>query len=174
MSRVTASSSAWRAATSGSTAGGAVVLGAAPPLPRRKASGGGKQAGEVGGASVAMIGVAGKDCHGPVELLGEHHPGDLMRPRHFAESEAQARLFEERRAVAVGAADGEDERRRALVAPFGDAPGEGGAGQVAAAFVERDEDGAGRDGLEEGGGFFVLARLGASRRGFREIRGWRR
>jgi len=51
----------------------------------------------------------------PVKLLGKHHPDELMRPRHFAKSEAKLRLFEKRRTMAIGAADGEDDVARTAI-----------------------------------------------------------
>ena len=106
-----------------------------------------------------MIGVAGEDCHGPVQLLGKHHPDELMRPRHFAKSEAKLGFFEKLRAMAVGAADCEDDVARAAVPPAGDPVGKGGARQVLALLVEGDEGAALAEGGDDRRGLLGLAGL---------------
>ena len=75
-----------------------------------------------------MIGVAGKDCHGPVAVARPASGGPIWCG-HVSAPKAMRSLaaFEDGLAVAVGAADGEDEVGDAAIAPLGQTGGEGSA-----------------------------------------------
>lgn len=40
-----------------------------------------------GRMSAAVIGMPGKNCYDPIELLASHHPNQLMGPGHLAETQ---------------------------------------------------------------------------------------
>src|SRR5690242_19411421 len=56
-------------------------------------------------ASGAVVRVSGEQLLGPVDLLGQHRPGEQMGPGHRAEREDQRGFLQQRFAMAVGAAD---------------------------------------------------------------------
>ena len=63
-----------------------------------------------------MIGGAGEDGGGAVELLGRHDAGEHVRPDHRAEGEREVGAGADRLAVPVGAAEGEGAVAAAVVA----------------------------------------------------------
>ena len=88
--------------------------------------------------SGAMVGGAGEDRGGAVELLGEHHPRQQVRPDHAAERDQRGRRRSRKRRVEpVGAADGEGELAGAGVGGAAQERGEVRRGERAAALVER-------------------------------------
>src|SRR3954471_7989601 len=84
-----------------------------------------------------MVRMAGEDGQTAIELLQHEHPDELVRQRHGAEGQDELGPFAHRWIEAVGAADGESERRRAAIAPAPEMLGEAFARQRRAAFVER-------------------------------------
>jgi hypothetical protein len=127
-----------------------------------------------GPRSGAVVGMAAEDCRGAVELLGEHDAHHLVRPRRRTEGDGEPGDLVEGRVVAVGAADGDDQRALAAVAEGGDPVGEGLRGEVLAALVEEDDlgavDGEGAEPLA----FLALARFRVAGAAFRESRRRRR
>src|SRR4029079_8175340 len=89
-----------------------------------------------------MVGVAGKDRRGTVELFGKHDAAELMRPGHGAEADDKVGGSAQGGIVAVRSAD--DQRQAAPV--FIPEPGESRrellGSEVLAALVERDQSGA--------------------------------
>src|SRR4051812_49586499 len=88
-----------------------------------------------------MIGVVRKDRSGAPQLLGEHRPGEEVRPGGAAEGEEEVGRGALRFAEAVGAADQEARLAPAFVAPALEAAGEIEAGERLAFLVEEDGDG---------------------------------
>ena len=54
-----------------------------------------------------MVGVSGQKLLGPVDLLGQHRPGQQVWPGHGAEGQGQARFLQQTLAMAVRPADQE-------------------------------------------------------------------
>jgi hypothetical protein len=94
-----------------------------------------------------VVGVAGEDGEGAVELLGEDYAGEFVGQGDESEREEEVGSGAGVGGPAVGGADGEDEALGALVAKTADAGGEGLGGKLLAASVEQDGVGAGSTGL---------------------------
>lgn len=90
-----------------------------------------------------MIGVAGEDGGGAVELFGEHDAGKLVRPGHPSERDHRGGGLQHRGIVAVGAADGKNQFARAGVALACQKLGKILRCQGFAGFVEGNDTGAG-------------------------------
>lgn len=90
-----------------------------------------------------MIGVSGKDGGYTVELFAQHDAHQLMRPCQRAEGDDQFRLVAQRLAVAVRAADRDDQRLAAIVALGTNAPGEFFRRKAFSSLVEQQKRGAG-------------------------------
>jgi hypothetical protein len=86
--------------------------------------------------------VAGEDGEGAVDLLGEDGAGELVGQGDGAEGEDEVGAGAGGGGPAVGGADGEDEGLGAGVAEAAEVGGEVFAGELLAAAVEQDEDGA--------------------------------
>ena len=87
-----------------------------------------------------MIGMVGKDARRAEQLLGEHRPGEQMRPGRPAEGEEQVGAGALGIVEAVGAADQEARLAPAVVAPAFEPPGEGERAELLAFLVEQDGD----------------------------------
>jgi hypothetical protein len=109
--------------------------------------------------SLAVVGGAAEDRVGSVELLDREETDEAVGDGHPAEGEEPAGAGAESVGVAVGAADGEEERRAAAVLFFvaEDLVGEVEAGEGRGALVEGVEVGVGGERGEEGG---LVADLG--------------
>src|SRR6516164_8667737 len=108
-----------------------------------------------------MIGMASQYCCGPVKLLQQHDPHQLVRPGGRAEGQSQFSLIAQGRRQPVGAANHEDHCRPAVTLPLSQPGGESCAMEILALTVERDHDGALRDHVGESDRFFqhALARV---------------
>ena len=71
------------------------------------------------GRSCAVVGVAGEDGGGAVELFGDDHPGEAMRQGHSAERQFEFGGGENVRSVAVGATEEKGDGANAVVAELG-------------------------------------------------------
>ena len=104
-----------------------------------------------------MIGVAGQDGGGAIELLGQHDAGETMRQRDGAERQHRVRRLAYSRSQTVGAADKDGHRPAATVAGLAHEMCKALAGQRLAALVEGDDRiGAARE-LQERGAFLLGA-----------------
>src|SRR3954469_1816183 len=90
--------------------------------------------------SFAMIGVIGKDAGGAEQLLGEHGPGEQMRPGRLAEGEQQIGAGALRIAETIGAPDQEPRLADAAVAPALELMGEGERAELLAFLVKQNGD----------------------------------
>jgi len=86
-----------------------------------------------------MVGAAGEDRDGAVDLFGEHDADQGMGPGLDAEGEGLVGSGEDVGGEAVGAADHQDELAHAVVAQAGDAGGEGARGVRLAVLVATDD-----------------------------------
>src|SRR6266404_9137822 len=82
----------------------------------------------------AMVGVAGQNGRGSVNLFQKHDADHLMRPGRRAERDAQFSLALQIGRKSVGAADYEDSVGASLVAPAAEMAGKRGAIDVLAAL----------------------------------------
>lgn len=103
-----------------------------------------------------MVGVSGEDGGGAVELLGEDDAGELVGEGEAAEGEEEVGALVGGGGPAVGGTDGEDEALGSVVAEAADAGSEVLGGELLAAAIEQDAEGADAAGLlvepgEEGG-----------------------
>ena len=94
-----------------------------------------------------VVGVAGEDGEGAVDLLGEDGAGEFMGQSDVAEREDEAGAGACSGGPAVGGTDGEDKGLCARVAEAAEVGGEFFGGELLAATVEEDEDGGGAGGL---------------------------
>ena len=85
-----------------------------------------------------MIGMAGKDLLGTIELLAQHRADEEVGPRHGPEREEIVRARPNRIAMAIRPADEEGDGR-ATALPFGDQIGEIRARNVLAALIEGND-----------------------------------
>src|SRR4051812_30078512 len=88
-----------------------------------------------------MIGVAGKDGRGAIELLGKHDAAKLMRPGHGAEADDQVGGSAQGGMVAVRSADEERQAAPVFIPKADKSRRELLGGEVLAALVERDQRG---------------------------------
>jgi hypothetical protein len=94
-----------------------------------------------------VVGVAGEDGEGSVELLGEDYAGEFVGQGDESEREEEVGAGSSVGGPAVGGADGEDEALGAFVAETADAGGEVFGRELLAAAVEEDGVGSGSTGL---------------------------
>jgi hypothetical protein len=111
---------------------------------------------ELNGLVTGVVGVAGEDGEGAVELLGEDDAGQLVGQGDESEREEEVGPGAGGGGPAVGWTDGEDEALGAVVAEAAEASGEVLGGELLAAAVEENGVGVGAAGLllepfEEGG-----------------------
>jgi len=106
-----------------------------------------------------MIGMPGEDRHRPIDLLGRHASGELVRPGHGAEGEHGISFRKEIRIEPVRPADDKGQERHALIAAAGEIGGEFGARDVPAGFVTGDDSRRGAKQAADCLGFFALAVL---------------
>jgi hypothetical protein len=92
-------------------------------------------------ASVAMIGAAGQDGDGAVDLLGQHHPRQSVGPGLRAEGQGLVSGLEEVGIETVGAADDQHQSPDTVIAQGGDPAGEGAAGPDLAMLIAGDDMG---------------------------------
>jgi hypothetical protein len=97
-----------------------------------------------------MVGVPREDRRGAIELLGEHHADQPMRPGGPAEGEAQLGAGEKLVRQTIRAADQEGGAAPPPVAPDAQPLGQLGAAQVAPGRVEGDERRGVAPGAERG------------------------
>src|SRR5215208_1439306 len=95
--------------------------------------------------SPAVIGMPGQERGGPIDLLQQHDPHQLMRPGGGAEGQPQVGAVAQHTAEAIRPADHEGRRRTAGVAPAPDPLGEFDTVEALAPLVESDADGAFRN-----------------------------
>src|SRR5262249_38140331 len=112
------------------------------------------------GSFAAVVGMAGQDGEGAIELLQEHDPRQLMGPGGSPEGEAKIGLLAEALRHPVGAADEESRRRPALVAPPLQLLAECRRREIVAAFVEHDPGGRVGNELRQSDRLLGLAALG--------------
>src|ERR1700720_1470257 len=87
-----------------------------------------------------VVGVAGEDGDGAVDLLKEHDPGKLVRPCGRAESNRQLRLLAQAGGEPVVAAEDERDGGFVLRAPALQSPRKGRAAHALAALVQNHYD----------------------------------
>ncbi len=83
-----------------------------------------------------MIGRTGKDRRGAVQLFGQHHPYQHMRPDHRPKAQHQIGPLAQGRINPIGSANDEGGVLPPTVTPSGEDCREIGAGQLFAAFVQ--------------------------------------
>jgi len=88
-----------------------------------------------------MVGMAGQQLLGPIDLLGQHGPGEQMRPCHGAKRDHQGSPFQRRLSVAVGTTDQEGHVRHRTVTPPSQPLREACAVQLRAAPIKRHQHG---------------------------------
>lgn len=113
--------------------------------------------------SCTMVGVAGENCAGPVELFQEHDTNELVRPSRRAEGEHAGGAGVQGLGKAVGAADNEAGRRTVLLAPLPQESGEPGAVEILSSLVENGDDGLFGDDVGDRDRFLGTAPLGFAR-----------
>jgi len=127
-----------------------------------------------------VVGVAGEDGEGAVDLFGEDGAGEFVGQGDGAEGEDKAGAGAGGGGPSVRGADGEDDGLGAGVAEAAEVSGEFFGGELLAAAVEEDEDASGAGGLasrpieggeERGLGGVGLGLTGEVARGSREIAG---
>ncbi len=109
-------------------------------------------------SSIAVVGPAGENGGGAIDLLGEHDPRQGVRPGRRTEGQALGGGGQDLFIEPIGAADGEGEVVGSLVAQPGEKPRKSARGDGAAAFIAGDEADATRAG-EDGFAFRRLAGL---------------
>ncbi|EGE58302.1 hypothetical protein RHECNPAF_33400106 [Rhizobium etli CNPAF512] len=92
--------------------------------------------------SNAVVGMAGQDGDGAIELFCDQRADELVRPGHFAQAECSVGTIVERGIEAVGAADRDHQIAFALVAIGAEQICESFAVERLAAFIEKNEDAA--------------------------------
>src|SRR6185312_13775577 len=116
------------------------------------------------GRSGPVVGVAGEDGLGAIDLFEQHATRKKMRPRHRAERHDVIRLGANVLGEAVRAADQEDYLGNAGVAPLAETLGEFLAAELRPRAVERDHDRAFGNRLKQQVAF-ALNPFGGRRRG---------
>src|SRR5262245_17532223 len=111
-------------------------------------------------SAAAMVGMAGQDGDGAIELLQKHDPRQLMGPGGGPEGEAEIGLLAEARRYPARAADEESRRWPPLVAPPLQLLAERRRGEIVAALVEHDPGGRVGNELRQRDSFLGLAPLG--------------
>jgi hypothetical protein len=86
-----------------------------------------------------MIGVAGKDGRGAIELLGKHYAAKLMRPDHGAEADDEVGGGAQGGIVAIGSADDQRKAAPVLVAKASQNCSELVGREILAPLVEGDQ-----------------------------------
>lgn len=86
-----------------------------------------------------MIGASGEDRRRAVELLGEHDPGQHVRPDHRAEGNGPVGLSPQIGIYPVSPTDHQEEVATARIPLMRDGAGEVGTAQRPAAFVHNPE-----------------------------------
>ena len=86
-----------------------------------------------------MIGVAGKNSAGTIELFEQHDAHELMRPGRRTEGESKPGALAQAGSKAVGAADDEADARAVLGAPLAQQCRERRTVEIFAALVENDD-----------------------------------
>lgn len=86
-----------------------------------------------------MIGLAGHQTGGAIELLGQHRPGQGVWPGLRSEGDFPFRPCRDSHIETVGAANGEGKVGRPLIPQIGQQGGEGARRQRLAMFVASDE-----------------------------------
>ena len=119
-----------------------------------------------------MIGVAGKNCPGPIELLKQHDAYKLMRPRCRSEGELELGAPGKTGREAVGAADKKANGRAVLPAPCTQQPREARTVETLAPFVENDDDGPFGNDIGECNRFLKSAPLGIVGATFANFNAW--
>ncbi len=94
-----------------------------------------------------VVGVAGEDGEGPIELLGEDYAGELVGQGDESEREEEVGASAGGRGPAVGGTDGEDEALGTVVAEAAEASGEVFGGKLQASAIEKNGVGADAAGL---------------------------
>lgn len=92
--------------------------------------------------SVAMIRPSRQDCRGAVDLFGEHHPRQGVRPGLNAEGQPPTRDLQDAGRQTVGPADREGQLALTLIAQSLQQAGEVPGGQGRAVLVAGDQMGA--------------------------------
>src|SRR6185312_4351462 len=91
--------------------------------------------------SGAVIGMAGQNGRGPINLFQEHDANHLMRPGRRAERNAELSLAPQIGRKSVRAADRKNSIGDLVIPPAAKMPGKRRAVEVVAALVERHQDG---------------------------------
>lgn len=91
-----------------------------------------------------MIGRAGKNGDGAIELFGEHDPHQFMRPDRIAKGEHQVRPGKDRMVMAISAANAEYSVSHAFIAPLLERSGELASRHGFAALIEKHKAGIAR------------------------------
>ena len=110
-----------------------------------------------------MIGMINHNRDCPVNLLGEHHPGQSVRPGHRAERKCEIRRLPYRLGMAIRPAD---QKGDLAGAPFDLAAQkccEIGAFQGASGFIEEDLEAAGLEVCGQGLGFRFAPTVSSSK-----------
>ncbi len=110
-------------------------------------------------ASGPVVGRSGQDRRGAVELFGQHHPHQHMRPDHRPEPKHQIGPLAQGWINPIGAANDKSRVLPPTVPPRGEDCREIGAGQLLAAFVQHAQGGTIRHGA---GQKSALSRLAAA------------
>src|SRR5262245_4677661 len=116
-----------------------------------------------------MVGMAGQDGDGAIDLLQEHDPRQLMGPSCGAEGETEIGLLAEVRRHSVGAADEEGRRWPPLIAPALQLLAERRRSEIVAALIERDPGGGVGNELRQRDSLLGLAPLGFAGTAFADL-----
>ena len=109
-----------------------------------------------------MIGVAGQDRHGSVELFGNEDTHQLVRPGHRAEVDRRVGFVAKRRIKAIGAANCNHHVTLAAVSELTDPRRKGFAVKGTSPLIEQDQECTFRQGLLQSCRLLPLAGVGVS------------
>src|SRR5262245_13369012 len=116
-----------------------------------------------------VVGMAGHQGHGAVELFHEHDANQLVRPGGGAKGQAEVGVLAQVVGNTVRAADEEYGGGPGVVAPAPQGVGKAGRAEVLAALVEQDRDGSVGNELRQGDRFLGFAAVGLAGAAFRDL-----
>src|SRR5215831_9203532 len=106
-----------------------------------------------------MVGVAGENRHGPVNLLHQHDSDELMWPGRRSERKVHIGGVKQASGKAVRSPDNEAGARTPLFAPCANSPGKTVAGGILAPTVEHNLDSVVRNGARQRDRLFCYAAI---------------